>query len=49
MVFLLKMKKNLIQNKKKKYKSLFDTYDKVKFKSDPKLSEKIDDVLYGDS
>lgn len=33
---------------KKKYKSFFEVYDKIKFKTnDPHLSENIDTVLYG--
>ncbi len=31
---------------KKKYKSFFDTYEKLKFNSDPRLSENIDEILY---
>ncbi|MDD5337590.1 MAG: hypothetical protein PHS02_03850 [Candidatus ainarchaeum sp.] len=39
---------HLSEKKAKKYKSIFDTYDKIKFKSnDPHLSEKIDEILYG--
>ncbi len=33
--------------KEKKYKSIFDTYDKVKFKGGPSLSQDIDKILYG--
>ncbi len=35
------------QKTKKKYKSFFDLYDKLKFRSnDPHLSERIDEILY---
>ncbi|MBS3167888.1 hypothetical protein J4216_02080 [Candidatus Woesearchaeota archaeon] len=45
---VLKSKENR-SSKGKKYKSLFDTYEKIKISGgDPKLSEKIDDVLYGE-
>ena len=40
--------RNVDEKTKKKYKSFFDLYDKLKFKSDdPHLSERIDDILYG--
>jgi hypothetical protein len=33
---------------RKKYKSIFDTYEKAVFSTgDPHLSEKIDDIVYG--
>ncbi len=36
------------QNQKKKYKSFFDTYEEIAFKSDdPNLSQNIDKILYG--
>lgn len=35
-------------SQKLKYKDLFDEYEKCKFRADPRLSEKIDDVVYGD-
>ena len=35
------------QKQKKKYKSLFDTYEEIAFKSDdPNLSQNIDKILY---
>lgn len=36
------------EGEEKKYKSLFDNYDKIAFKGgDPNLSMKIDQILYG--
>lgn len=46
MVFLVQ--EHLAERKPKKYKSLFDTYEKIAFSSDdPHLSEKIDEIVYG--
>ena len=48
-VFLVQehLKEKEQQKQKKKYSSLFDTYDKIAFTSDdPQLSEKIDTILY---
>ena len=33
--------------KEKKYKSIFDVYDKLKFKGGPNLSQEIDEIVYG--
>ena len=33
--------------KEKKYKSLFDAYEEIKFKGGKQLSKKIDEVVYG--
>ena len=36
------------EQQKKKYKSIFDTYDRIAFRSgDPNLSKSIDKILYG--
>jgi len=32
--------------KERKYKSIFEVYDKLKFSGDPNLSQKIDEVVY---
>jgi len=34
------------KRKKKKYKSFFDTWEKLKFKGPGDASEKIDEILY---
>ncbi len=38
--------KSLRKEGGKKYKSIFDVYDKIKFSAEPNLSKKIDKVLY---
>lgn len=43
---VLGAKEHFQENKGKKYKSFFDTYNELKFKGDPHLSEKIDEILY---
>ena len=43
-----RMKEKEQQKQKKKYRSFFDVYDKLKFRGDPHLSEKIDDIVYGE-
>ncbi|GEM_PF-6690037 len=45
---ILVAKENLNSKSKKKFKSFFDNYEKAKFTADPHLSEKIDEILYGD-
>ena len=34
------------KNKEKKYKSIFDAYDQIKFKGGKQLSKKIDEIVY---
>ncbi len=34
------------KRKKKKYKSLFDTWEKIKFKGSSDLSDRIDEIVY---
>ncbi|MBI5158913.1 hypothetical protein HY992_02225 [Candidatus Micrarchaeota archaeon] len=48
-VFLVRQHlKECGDHKKKKYQSIFEVYDKIKFSdSDPNLSRNIDKILYG--
>ena len=39
--------KSIKKEESKKYKSIFDVYNKIKFSAEPDLSKKIDKVLYG--
>ena len=36
-------------NKEKKYSSIFEVKDKLSFNGGPDLSEKIDEIVYGES
>ncbi|MBU0591750.1 hypothetical protein KKF81_06920 [Candidatus Micrarchaeota archaeon] len=46
---ILLVQEHISEKPKKKYKSIFEIYEKVKFSSgDPNLSEKIDEIVYGD-
>ena len=46
---ILLVQEHLGEKPKKKYKSVFEVYEKLKFKTDdPKLSEKVDEIVYGD-
>ena len=38
--------KSLRKEEGKKYKSIFDVYEKIKFSAEPDLSKKVDKVLY---
>ena len=46
---VLLVREHLSEKPKKRFKSVFDMLDKLKFKSDePNLSERIDEIAYGD-
>jgi len=46
---ILLVQEHISEKPKKKYKSVFEVYDKLKFSTDdPKLSEKIDEIVYGE-